>query len=62
MQVLLLNYPNNPCAVQASCEFFQAAIGFCLKHDILLVHDNPYVDQVRACVGRMPPSQCISMH
>ena len=43
-KVLLISYPNNPTAATAPREFFQAAIDFCQQHDILLVHDFPYVD------------------
>ncbi|KAL6759420.1 pyridoxal phosphate-dependent transferase [Haematococcus lacustris] len=53
-KVLLLNYPNNPTAATATNEFFSAAIAFCLQHDILLVHDNPYVDLVYEGVAPSP--------
>jgi aspartate/methionine/tyrosine aminotransferase len=43
-KILLISYPNNPTTATAPREFFQAAIHFCQKHDILLVHDFPYVD------------------
>ena len=43
-KILLISYPNNPTAATAPRDFFQAAITFCQKHDILLVHDFPYVD------------------
>lgn len=45
-RVLLLNYPNNPTAVMASRSFFLEALAFAKQHDLLLVHDHPYVDQV----------------
>lgn len=45
-KLLLLNYPSNPTSAVASEEFFQRALAFCETHDLLLVHDNPYVDLV----------------
>lgn len=45
-KILLLNYPNNPTTVTADDAFFARAIAFCARHSMLLVHDNPYVDQV----------------
>ena len=45
-RVLILSYPNNPTASVASQEFLQEAVDFCLRHEILLIHDFPYVDMV----------------
>ncbi|RDI95350.1 aminotransferase class I/II-fold pyridoxal phosphate-dependent enzyme [Meiothermus sp. QL-1] len=44
-KVLLLNYPNNPTAALAPTEFFAEALAFCRRYDLLLIHDNPYLDQ-----------------
>ncbi|MCS7067970.1 MAG: aminotransferase class I/II-fold pyridoxal phosphate-dependent enzyme [Meiothermus sp.] len=44
-KALLLNYPNNPTAALASEEFFAEALKFCQHFDLLLIHDNPYLDQ-----------------
>ena len=43
-RVLLLNFPNNPTAAVADRAYFQRALAFAEEHDLLLVHDNPYVD------------------
>ncbi|MDZ7703420.1 MAG: LL-diaminopimelate aminotransferase [Trueperaceae bacterium] len=43
-RVMLISYPNNPTAAVAPAEFMQRAVDFCRRHDILLVHDFPYVD------------------
>jgi LL-diaminopimelate aminotransferase len=43
-KILWLNYPNNPTTATASLEFFEQAVAFARKNDILLVHDNPYAD------------------
>lgn len=45
-RVLILSYPNNPTASVATQAFFQEAVNFCLRHEILLIHDFPYVDMV----------------
>lgn len=41
-KILLINYPNNPTAGIADLAFFEKAVEFCKKHDILLCHDNAY--------------------
>lgn len=45
-KALVLSYPNNPTAGVADAAFFDRAIAFCREHDLLLVHDFPYVDTV----------------
>jgi hypothetical protein len=45
-KVLVLSYPNNPTAATATAEDFAAALRFCERHDLLLLHDFPYVDLV----------------
>ncbi len=41
-KLLYLNYPNNPTGASATPEFFDAAIAFAKKHNILLVSDAAY--------------------
>lgn len=43
-KLLWLNYPNNPTAAVAPIEFFECAVEFARKHDLLLCHDAAYVD------------------
>lgn len=43
-RLLWLNYPNNPTGAVATLEFFQEAVDFCRRYDILLCHDAPYTD------------------
>lgn len=43
-RLLWLNYPNNPTGATASPDFFERAVAFCRRHDILLCHDVPYAD------------------
>ncbi|HLI80944.1 MAG TPA: LL-diaminopimelate aminotransferase [Candidatus Binataceae bacterium] len=41
-KLLWLNYPNNPTGATAELDFFKDAVAFCLKHNIILAHDNAY--------------------
>ncbi len=53
-RLLYLNYPNNPTGAGAPPGFFDAAVGWALRTDTLLVHDNPYGQLVYD--GREPVS------
>jgi LL-diaminopimelate aminotransferase len=41
-RILFIGYPNNPTGAIATEEYFDQAIAFARKHDLLLVHDNAY--------------------
>ncbi|MBX6378094.1 MAG: LL-diaminopimelate aminotransferase [Clostridia bacterium] len=41
-KILFLNYPNNPTAAVADLAFFEEAVDFCRRHDVLLCHDAAY--------------------
>lgn len=43
-RLMWLNYPNNPTGAIAPLSFFEHAVSFCRRHDILLCHDVPYAD------------------
>ena len=43
-KALLLNLPNNPTAATADRAYFERALDLAREHDLLLIHDNPYVD------------------
>ena len=45
---MVLSYPHNPTAAIAPLSFFIKAVSFCQQHNIVLVHDFPYVDLVFA--------------
>jgi len=45
-RILWLNYPNNPTGAVASLEFFERAVDFARRYDVLICHDNPYCDVV----------------
>jgi len=52
--MMWLNYPNNPTAGTADLEFFERAVAFARRHDILLCHDVPYCEVTYD--GYTPPS------
>ena len=41
-KVLFLCYPNNPTAAVVQEGFFERVVAFAKRHDIAVVHDNPY--------------------
>jgi LL-diaminopimelate aminotransferase len=41
-RALWLNYPNNPTGAVADLDFFQRAVEFAAKNDIIVCHDGPY--------------------
>ena len=45
-KVLVLSYPSNPTAATATPTFFAEAVAFAERHDLLVIHDFPYVDLV----------------
>lgn len=53
-KILFLNYPNNPTGAVADLAFFERAVAFCRRHDILLCHDAAYVEI--GYDGHLPPS------
>lgn len=53
-RMMVLSYPHNPTTAVAPLGFFQEAVAFCQAHDLVLVHDFPYVDLVFD--GSTPPS------
>ncbi|MDX2255020.1 MAG: LL-diaminopimelate aminotransferase [Pseudanabaenaceae cyanobacterium bins.39] len=53
-KMMVLSYPHNPTTATASLEFFHSAVQFCKQHNLVLVHDFPYLDLVFD--GSNPPS------
>jgi len=43
-KLMFLSYPTNPTGAVASREFFEEAVAFCKKHNIILVHDFAYAE------------------
>lgn len=42
VKMMMLNYPHMPTGARATKEFFERIVQWAKKHNILLVHDNPY--------------------
>lgn len=43
-KLLFLNYPNNPTGAVADLAFFEQAVAFARRHDILICHDAAYTE------------------
>ncbi|HHV79814.1 MAG TPA: LL-diaminopimelate aminotransferase [Firmicutes bacterium] len=43
-KIMFVNYPNNPTAAVTDLAFFEKAVAFAKKNDIVLVHDAAYVE------------------
>ena len=43
-RLLWLNYPNNPTAACAGHDFFEKAVEFAHRHDLVIVHDMAYAE------------------
>ncbi|MEO8336479.1 MAG: aminotransferase class I/II-fold pyridoxal phosphate-dependent enzyme [bacterium] len=41
-RVLIMNYPNNPTGARVDLEFYERAVAFARRHDLLLVSDLAY--------------------
>ncbi|NJM60091.1 MAG: LL-diaminopimelate aminotransferase [Oscillatoriales cyanobacterium RU_3_3] len=55
-KMMVLSYPHNPTTAIAPLDFFEKAVAFCQQHNLVLVHDFPYVDLVfDNPVGAVPP-------
>ncbi len=51
---MLFNYPSNPLSAVADLDFFERAVWFARRHELLLVHDLAYSEM--AFDGFRPPS------
>ena len=43
-KIMFLSFPTNPTGALAPREFFEEAVAFCKKHNIILVHDFAYAE------------------
>lgn len=50
-KLLFLNYPHNPTGAVASLAYFEQAVAFCRRWDILLVSDAAYVEMTFGAVA-----------
>lgn len=53
-KMMILSYPSNPTGAVADRSFFEEAVAFCKKYDIILVHDFAYAEIYFD--GKKPPS------
>ena len=42
VNVIWLNYPNNPTGALADLDFFERAVAWAKQYDVIIAHDNPY--------------------
>lgn len=42
VNVLWLNYPNNPTGAVADLAFFERVVAWARRYDVIIAHDNPY--------------------
>ncbi len=59
-KMMVLSYPHNPTTAIAPLSFFQEAVAFCQKHNLVLVHDAPYLDFVFDSFYEAPNKQPIA--
>lgn len=43
-RILWLNYPNNPTAATADAHFFEQAVAFAHRHNLVIIHDMAYAE------------------
>ncbi len=43
-KLIWVNYPNNPTGAVVNLDFYERAVAFCKKHNMLLASDNPYCE------------------
>lgn len=43
-RLMFLNYPNNPTGAVAEIDFFEKAVEFAKKHDVVVCHDSAYLE------------------
>jgi LL-diaminopimelate aminotransferase len=55
-KALVVNYPNNPTGASATLEFFERAVAFARRHNIILISDAAYSSLVFPDVGGKPIS------
>jgi aspartate/methionine/tyrosine aminotransferase len=44
LQLMVLGFPHNPTATTGAQAWLDEAVARALRHDVVLAHDNPYVD------------------
>lgn len=41
-KILFINYPNNPTGATCGLDFFEKAVAWAKRHDVIVCHDNAY--------------------
>ncbi|RQH12948.1 LL-diaminopimelate aminotransferase [Okeania hirsuta] len=59
-KMMVLSYPHNPTTAIAPLSFLQETVAFCQKHNLVLVHDAPYLDFVFDTFSQAPKKQSIA--
>ncbi len=59
-KMMVLSYPHNPTTAIAPLSSFQEAVVFCQKHNLVLVHDAPYLDLVFDTSSQVPGKPSIA--
>jgi LL-diaminopimelate aminotransferase len=54
-KMMILNFPNNPTSAVCSLEILTEVVQLCLKHNVILVHDNAY-SEIYYDAANKPPS------
>ncbi|MGY6521229.1 MAG: pyridoxal phosphate-dependent aminotransferase [Mongoliitalea sp.] len=42
VKLMFANYPHMPTGAKADLQLFEKMVAFCQKHQLVLIHDNPY--------------------
>ncbi|UJP64673.1 pyridoxal phosphate-dependent aminotransferase [Mongoliitalea daihaiensis] len=42
VKIMFANYPHMPSGAKADVQLFEKLLAFCQKHQLVLIHDNPY--------------------
>jgi len=56
-KMMVLSYPHNPTTAIAPLSFLQEAVAFCQQHNLVLVHDAPYLDFVFETFSEAPETE-----
>ncbi|MEB3343685.1 LL-diaminopimelate aminotransferase [Okeania sp.] len=59
-KMMVLSYPHNPTTAIAPLSFLQETVAFCQKHNLVLVHDAPYIDFIFDTFSEAPGKQTLA--
>lgn len=64
VKLMLVNYPNMPTGTRPTKELFERLVDFASRHNILLIHDNPYSfvrNDIRLSILSIPGAKDVAM-